>query len=40
MIALDSVSATVKSNRDRTSTIHCRRLELWPVVIPTQQEPA
>jgi hypothetical protein len=39
VIALDSVSATVKSNRGRTSTIHCHRLELWPVVIPTQQEP-
>ena len=38
VIALDSVSATVKSNRGRTSTIFCRALELWPV-IPTQQEP-
>jgi hypothetical protein len=38
VIALDSVSATVKSSRGRTSDIHCRRLELWPVV-PTQQEP-
>jgi hypothetical protein len=39
VIALDTVSATVKSNRGRTSTIFCRALELWPV-IPTQQEPA
>jgi len=39
VVAFDSVSATVKSNRGRTSDIHCRRLELWPV-IPTQQEPA
>jgi hypothetical protein len=39
VIALDSVSATVKSNRGRTSTIFCRALELWAVV-PTQQEPA
>jgi len=38
VIALDSVSATVKSNRGRTSTIFCRALELWPAV-PTQQEP-
>ena len=35
VIALDSVSATVKSNRGRTSTIHCHRLELWPVVTLT-----
>jgi hypothetical protein len=40
VIALDTVSATVKSNRGRTSTIFCRALELWPVVVPTQQEPA
>jgi len=39
VIALDINDATVKSNRGRTSTIHCHRLELWPVV-PTQQEPA
>jgi hypothetical protein len=32
VIALDSVSATVKSNRGRTSDIHCRRLELWPLI--------
>ncbi len=39
VIALDSVSATVKSNRGRTSTIFCRALELWPVVTLNQQEP-
>ena len=38
VIAIDTVSATVKSNRGRTSTIFFRTLELWPV-IPTQQEP-
>jgi hypothetical protein len=32
VIALDTVSATVKSNRGRTSTIFCCRLELWPLV--------
>jgi hypothetical protein len=39
VIAIDTGSATVKSNRGRTSTIFFRTLELWPV-IPTQQEPA
>jgi hypothetical protein len=38
VIALNTSSATVKSNRGRTSYICCHRLELWPVV-PTQQEP-
>jgi len=40
VVAFDAVSATVKSNRGRTSTIHCHALSRWPVVIPTQQEPA
>jgi hypothetical protein len=39
VIAIDTGSATVKSNRGRTSYIGRHRLELWPVVIPTQQEP-
>jgi hypothetical protein len=32
VIAIDTGGATVKSNRGRTSTIHCHRLELWPLV--------
>ena len=38
VLSLDLGSATVKSNRGRTSTIFCRTLELWPL-ITTQQEP-
>jgi hypothetical protein len=32
VLSLDLGSATVKSNRGRTSTIFCRALELWPLV--------
>jgi hypothetical protein len=32
VIALNPVSATVKSNRSRTSYISCHRLELWPLI--------
>jgi hypothetical protein len=32
VLSFDSVSATVKSNRGRTSYIYCHRLELWPLI--------
>jgi hypothetical protein len=32
VLAFDSVSATIKSNRGRTSYLYCHRLELWPLV--------
>jgi hypothetical protein len=40
VIAVNVFDATVKSNHGRTSRIYRERFELWPVVIPTQQEPA